>query len=163
MPKGANPVCCEREQDMRIALNTPQLNELRYMVSQAIGEFVEASRVPAYEGDMPYLIVSVECHNAHKLIPDDEGQRLPLTGRMLKMDPIPEDCVLRSASQEELDELLNLKDQLDALWNNTAQHTESTAFGWLQLQPPPDDSVMGYTPGEDISPRQGRANAEWNR
>ena len=30
-------------------------------------------------------------------------------------------------------------------------------------QPPPEDSVMGYTMGEDVRPSRGRGLREWNR
>lgn len=85
-----------RPQDYFLKLNTPQLNRVKYLVGIELASYVPASRVAAYDGDYPFLIVD------HPVYDDAEV--------------VQPDSILRSASQEEYNEVANLAQQLSDLW-----------------------------------------------
>lgn len=140
-----NPTVAGRVQDMRLALCTPQMNRLRFLVGQEIGRYVEAIRVPEYNGDEPYLIVTDEGFDPEKhgapthfkhpgstYGPGDPGSKLTLMGSLLELDCIPIEQVVRSASQKDLDMLKDLKAQLDYLWSNS--WSKDRVDGWEYKQ-----------------------------
>ena len=88
-----------RPQDMRLRLNTPQMNRLKYLVGRELDRYIDADLVPEYDGDEPLLVVS-----DHEL----GGFPVVIDGKTR--------YVLRSATKDEIEAVLDLKAQLDNLW-----------------------------------------------
>ena len=93
-----------RPQDMRLHLNTPQLNRLRYLIGLEVGNYVPAA-------DHPEFVAEYEVERDYLLVTDDVREDAPtivVNGKPKR--------VLRAAYDHEADMVLDLKAQLDNLW-----------------------------------------------